>query len=44
MGLDIFSALSVLRNLNTIFLLDIERAGQRMQRAVCQVCFIFFFF
>lgn len=31
MGLDVFYAWSVFRNLNTIFLLDIERAGRRMR-------------
>lgn len=31
MGLDVFYALRVFRNLNTIFLLDIERAGRRMR-------------
>lgn len=39
MGLDIFSALSVFRNLNTIFLLDIER----IQR-VYFFLFLFFLF
>ena len=31
MGLDVFYALRVFRNLNTISLLDIERAGRRMR-------------